>query len=521
MGKISRYAKIACLALLGVFLFFHCFLFAARFLYQSGVNRMHDEQWDKAIATFDRAEAVLPFFIPKVYTLQDRFRIYCKKGEALNEKALASLKEKGVTIWALTTYRQSRQVLEKAVAINPDVYVPAYWQARTENSLELLYPKLFPGKENPYNADPFYQNAIRLWPNGITVHYSYARYLAAVGSQEKLAQTVTRMTEIYPASYNYLKQEPFFTYDLMLNMEKGLDKALADDTNPREALQALADIYSEKGDSEEAVKAYEKSLTIRSFANNTRTFIRMGELLLKDGQPDQSAQWFFKALKTAEDFEKTLTSVFHIHRREAQLEAFIKLAMDYEKHSTVESALDIAIAKAWMDLDNTGMAKVRLVKLNEQKENAEACYLLAKIAETEKDLDQMELFSQRATVLDKENADYEHLFSKTLYYQKKYDSAEKAATQAIEKLDKPNSWYFSHRAWCWWHLKKYGKAIADWKRAFDIKPDYANYLFWIARAFEKEGMIKDSRLYIEKALAMDPEKPEYIKFKETIEQKKN
>ncbi len=517
MGRISRYAKIACLALLGVFLFFHCFLFAARFLYQSGVNRMHDEQWDKAIATFDRAEAVLPFFIPEVYTLQDRFRIYSKKGEALNEKALASLKEKGTTIWALTTYRRSKQVLAKAVNINPDVYDAAYWQARTENSLELLYPKLFPGKENPYNADPFYKNAIRLWPNGITVHYSYARYLAEVDKPQALSETVRKMMEIFPAAYHYLKRESFFSRDLMLEMEKGLDAALATGTTPREALQALADIYSEKGEGKKAAEAYEKSLSLRRFANTADTYTRMGQLLLKDGQADESTHWFFKALKTADEFEKTLNAVFHIHKRENQLEAFIKLAMDYENHTPADTLLEIAIAEAWLALDNPGMAKIRLVRLNGKKENARACYLLAKIAQEEKDLDQMEVLAQRATVLDKRNAVYEYLFSQALYLQRKYSPAEKAATQAIEKLDKANPWYFSHRAWTRWQLKQYGKAIADWQRAFDSKPDYANYLFWIAMAYEKEGMATESHRYLKQALRLDPENTQFIKLTEQLE----
>lgn len=518
-SRLNKPVKILCLALLAVFLFFHCFLFWSRFQYQAGVNRMHDKEWDQALICFEKAEKSLPFFIPGFYTLQDRFRIFSKKGEALNEKALAMLKENGPTIWALTTYREARETLQKAVTINPDVYVPAYWLARTENSLELLYPRLFPRKDNPYNADSYYQNAIRLWPNGITVHYSYARYLAAVQDTEALAPTIRRMMEIFPNAYHHLKKEPFFSHDLMLEMEKGLEAAQKAGTNPRETLQALADIYSQKGEDEKAVQAFEKSLTIRRFANTSHTFARMGVLLLRADQPDEARTFFIQALKTSEDFEKTLSHIRYLHKKETQVKAFITLILDYEKSHPANPLLDLAIARAWMDMDSYSFAKTRLLQLNEKKENAEALYLLALIAEKEADWDSMELSAQRATVLNKENPQYFYLFSKALHRQKKYTSAEAAATRAIELSDKANPWFFSHRAWTRWHLKQYEKAISDWSRAFDIKPDYANYPFWMAMAYEKENMTAQSRVLLQKALALDPDNDNYLKFAERLESK--
>jgi hypothetical protein len=69
------------------------------------------------------------------------------------------------------------------------------------------------------------------------------------------------------------------------------------------------------------------------------------------------------------------------------------------------------------------LAKAKLYKMNELKEDAEISYLLAIIAEKEKDLDAMELNSQKATALMPSNCHYQYLFSKSLSLQGKHTQA--------------------------------------------------------------------------------------------------
>lgn len=519
-NNILRAAKIICLGFLSVFTVIHGFLFWSRFQYQSGVNHMHDGEWDLALASFDAAESSLPVLVPAAYIAQDRFRIYTQKGIALNEKALKRLKNEGQSIWVLLLYRKSKENLELAAAINPDVYAPAYWLARTVNSLELLYSGTFPGKENPYSADPYYENAVRLWPNGITVHYSYARYLALIGDKKKLGQVVQYMTYILPEAYQYLKEEPFFDEELMAEMEKGLIKAKQKGTTPRYTLQALADIYSTKGERGRAVETFLKSMTYRRFANNSNTYIKMGTLLLRNHEASESLVWFTKAVKESKHFENTLTHIYRLHKRENQPEAFIKFAVHLEKNYVKSHAIDLNIAKAWMDMEKNALAKSRLLQVNAVKKNARVYYLLARIAEREKDWDQMELSAQKAATLGQENSEYYHLFSKALFRQKKYIQSEKAATKAIEFGTEGDAWLFDTRARSRWHQQGYAGAISDWKRAFDVASGNGYFPYWISRAYEREGMFNESLRYVKKAIALDDKNSEYKELKKQIEYRK-
>ncbi len=509
-NNFIKIVKLFFLGLLVLLVVVNIFLFRSRFVYQQGINHMNNKVWDKALASFKRAEERIPDLIGRFYAPWDLFNIHTQKGIALNEKALEMWKDKGLTIWVLTKYRQSKKELRKALVIDPDVYIPAYWLARTENALEVLYPKLFPKKQTPYDAEPFYQEAIRLRPNGITVHYAYARYLDYKNETQKLTRIVRYMTEIYPKSYHHLKKEGFFSGSLMDEMEKGLISALDKGTNPRHALQALADLYSVKKDHENASDTYLKSLKLRPFSNTGANYIRMGQLLLRSENPDKSISWFTKALTTQDNFEKTLKWIYYIHIKEGQLDQFIRFAVRFEKDiDHPSSILDLQIAEAWMQKKDDALATTRLLRLNTREPNAQAYYLLAKIAQKDKNWDQVEISAQKATTLNRENAAYYHLFSRALAQQKKYASAEEVATKALQYVLKENPGYFNQRAWTRWHQKKYAQAITDWKRAFAIMPDRSDFPYYIAMAYEREGLFKEGLGFIKKAIALSPENQKY------------
>ena len=101
------------------------------------------------------------------------------------------------------------------------------------------------------------------------------------------------------------------------------------------------------------------------------------------------------------------------------------------------------------------------------------------------------------------------MLAQALKYQQKYESAEEMAAKAIRYTQKPNPWLFNHRAWLRWTQKKYSLAISDWKQAFELKPDNSDFPYRIALAFEQEGMFREALDYINKAIALKPDKKEY------------
>ena len=65
---------------------------------------------------------------------------------------------------------------QEAFRLNPLDAQSAYGLAWQEDRLELLYAKLHPDSNaNPHNARPYYEQAIRLRPNGVRYHYALAR----------------------------------------------------------------------------------------------------------------------------------------------------------------------------------------------------------------------------------------------------------------------------------------------------------------------------------------------------------
>jgi len=478
---------------------------------------MNEKEYDNAITSFTHAENLIPQFFGKTIFFQDHMRIHTKKGMTFHEKGLALWKVKGISDTVFDLYKKAGTSFAKAVEIDPADYITTYWQAKTQNALESLSGFLTPSKPNPYNAQPLYEKAITLRPNGINVHYSYIRYLFNKGEKKRIPQLAQYMTRIYPQSYHHLKKEPFFNDSLLANMEKGLISALSQDISPRYALQALSDIQVKKQDYKKAISHYSKSLEIRPFANTWRNYLHMGQLYLKTQTPEKSFPWFTKALKTSDNFDNTLTRIFHIHTKEKVLNEFIRFSLHVEENLGHTQSLDINAAKAWIKLEKPQLARARLIKLNTKEPNAQAHYLLSKIAEKEKDWDQMEIAAQKATTLDRENASYYYLFSRALHFQKKYIHAEEQATKAIKYSKKGNPWFFNHRAWTRWHRKNYIEAATDWKKAFAIKPDRSEFPYWVARAYAQEGLFNEALTFVQKAIAIGPDNKKYKDLKKRLE----
>nr|WP_319491750.1 tetratricopeptide repeat protein [uncultured Desulfobacter sp.] len=324
------------------------------------------------------------------------------------------------------------------------------------------------------------------------------------------------MTETFPSLYGKLKTEYFWSESLVSEAEAGLKGALVNDISTREAHQALADIYSQNGENDQAVSQYLKSLDIRSFTNTWRDYICMGRLQYLAGNINESDAWFLKGLQSTIDFKSTLNSLYYFFKHEEQLSEFIRFATGVEHELLNFPEIDLAIARAWMDQENYPLAKARLLQLTEKSPNAEAYYLLAKTAQQEQNWDRMELMAQKSTVLDKDNSSYFFLFSIALHRQKKYSQAEDAATKALEKSKEENPWLFNLRAWVRWAQKKYELAAQDWKRAFDLESDNSGFAYRISLCYERVARFEEAQTYVTKALDLSPENPSYQKLKQHL-----
>ncbi len=505
------------LAGLSALLLFSSVMLRPRFLYQSGINQLKMGNYEIAIDKLERAQHAIPQLFGGGLVKADEFRIYSSQGQALYHLGLKQWQEEIAVTVVVDTFSTAKSMLKQAESIDPDTYINTYYLARTEDGLEKIYAWRHPDRKNPYLADPVYQKAMALRPAGITVRHAYAQYLYDKRQLERIPGLVKSMVRIQPASYYNLRKAGFFGPHLLPDVEKGLNMALEQKRLRRAALKAMADLSESKGNLDQAIATYREYIASAPAINTAYDYIRLGQLILQSQTSDESFEIFKKALDAASDIEHTTNRIYWVFKKEERLPEFLRFSLFLTENNLGSADLDLCVARCWIAMDRPQMAKARLIQLTTRHSDARAYSLLASIAQGEKDWDQMERWAHQATRLDRQNAHYYLLLSVSLSKQKKYAHAEEVATQAIACAEKENAGYYNHRAWTRWSLKKYDQAAKDWHKAFAIVPDNARYPYYVAMASERDGKIDQARAFIEKALAIDPKNPDYLRLKRKLD----
>jgi len=330
--------------------------------------------------------------------------------------------------------KQSKDYYLKAVQLNPLDSETVYGLARGEERLESLYKQMYPDKkEIPYNPLPYFKEAVRLRPNGISYNYALTSYLYKQGNEKEFLETVQRLVRIYPNAYYYLKREKFWSPEVRNICKKGIEEATDKGISVREAYIILSSITAEDKEWRTAISYYQKAMREKTFENNTGNYIILGSLYLKDGQSENAEICFFHGLKISKSKEKDLARIYPIYKNENQSERFCQFYQEITRHFILSYQSDILLARALTDLKKYQDAKEILNQLNQKEPYAEAYYWLARIAELEQDWDSMELAIQKATVLDPKNRTYHQVFANVLRRLKKYDRANKEAQLAVQK----------------------------------------------------------------------------------------
>jgi len=515
-----KFLRIILLCVLVALLIMISSLLRPRYIYQKGITQLRLKNYPQAQAHFQKAEQAMPVSISTWFARADLFRIYTNYGQTLYHLGIKDWKENGLSMAALDTLKLSRSYLAKAAVIEPNHYINAYRQTRTEQALEKAYPWLHPAqskaqsktRQNPYNAEPFYQKTLPLRPSGITVRYAYLKYLESKKQNKKIPELVQYMMEIYPPSYFQLKREPFYTPDLLPYIEKGLTAALEKNILPQDALKAFSNIYLSQNNLEKAISWYKELLAFKPDSNTPGSYIHLGHLYLKDNQQDNSF-FFFKKAIAAGKTPGLINQIYGRFKQEKRFAAFLSFTLylqeNFPESPKFNQFLDMAIATCWLDMGHPQLAKARLIKITAAKPHAPAYYTLARIAAKEKDWSQMETAIQKASLLEPSNLTYYNLLVQALMNQKKYTHAEEIYTKAIAHAPLDNPWVYNNRARLRWKLKQYKKAAQDWEKAFAIKPDQSDFPYRIALALEQQGQFKQALTFAQKALALAPDNKTY------------
>ncbi|MBN2062110.1 MAG: tetratricopeptide repeat protein [Deltaproteobacteria bacterium] len=422
---------------------------------------------------------------------------------------LASLRKSAREEWPLLL--KSRDYYIMAEQANPLDADTAYGMARTEMRLERLHNLLYPGEaEKPYNPLPWFRKALDLRPSSISYHYAMAFYMSRK-NMEELPSVISGLTRIYPSAYSRLRKERFWNPFIEEAAGKGIEQAIEEGVNPREAHMALSLFLAEKKDWQAAIERYTQALRYRSFANGTSEYFHLGSLYLKINDLEKAELYFTKGLDRSNSREKDFERLYSLYRREKRQHEFTRFYTSAKRNIVTTSRMDILLARTLIELADLDNARDILQATVKHNPTAEAYYWLAMIAEKQEDWDTMELAIQKATVFDRRNSRYHAIFSGLLNRLGKLEKAEKEADLVIDTEPKPSPWSYSHRAGIRWRREDYKGAAMDWERAARIKPDHAPFHARAAEAFLLSGDPEKALLHYKSAVDIDPGNDKYRK----------
>jgi tetratricopeptide (TPR) repeat protein len=458
-------------------------------------NHLRDNHYGLAISRLEKA----------IHYNDNDFTTWNHLGRAYHELGLLKPPEK-----AFRVAEKSKQAYLKAAQLNQNDAEAAFGLAREEARLEQLYAYMHPDKDdNPYHALPYYEEAIRLRPNGISYHYAVARYLHKQGRTEALLPIVTNLARIYPLAYSHLKKEAFWSPKVKEAVKKGFGQAIEEGRAPERAHIQMSSLLREEQDWAGAISHYKKALALQTGDEQSAGYLHLGHLYLEDGRFKEAEESFLKALSMSQNREKDLEGLYGVYQRKGYSEELFRFYERVNRIVPQSAQTDIILARTLIDLEQYDLGRQILNELNAKEPHAAAHYWLYRVAEKEKDWDQMELSIQKATVLDPKNSQYHLLFSQVLDRMKKLDSAEQEAGLAIDHSAKPSAGLFNHRASVRWTKKDYQGALRDWKSALALQPRNASLHAQMAEAYLKIGEGPSAIRHYQTALQLSPNNEAY------------
>ena len=405
---------------------------------------------------------------------------------------------------------KAKDLYLRAARYNPLDAETAYGLARAESRLEQIFQHLNPeDKNNPYDALPYFEKAIHLRPNRLTLRYEMARYLFRHGKDKALYQMVRSTARIYPEAYTFLKKEPLWSSSVKAAVKQGLMDAIKQEMLLGRAHRAMSVMLAEDKEWGRSILHYQKALAFKEDNISERDSITLGHLFLQNNQIKEAETSFIKGLYLSTSMEKSFENIARIYKDSNRIDDFYAFYDKTNERFVSSPKLHIISARFFIDLKQYSNAKRILMDLNRETPSAEAYYWLARIAEREKDWDTMELNIQKATVLEPSNMNYRRTFYGLLNRMGKYKTAEREVGLMIQYSDPPSSRLFDERAKLRVKRKDYTGAVADWKAAIRLAPNQAAYHANIAEAYIKLGEMSPALEYYREAIKLNPDNKGY------------
>jgi len=302
---------------------------------------------------------------------------------------------------------------------------------------------------------------------------------------------------------------------------KGLYQSINDNIRPLEAYQVLSDLFDRDKQWKQAVQTKEKVIALKSASGlmTIRDYIRLGQLNIRRNRYRYAVQNFLTALDLSKSRNDTLEQIYRIYEKEKCSERYVWLHMNLKQHLLDPVKTELIHARSLLDSNNHIKAKNILEELVETKKVAQAYYLLARIAQIDKNWKAMEEAILEAMVLDPANIRYIQTLYGLYWRQGQLNVLEKKLNKAIERPSSNSTWFYHTRARLHFRRKDFSKAIKDWKAAIRLVPKDAHYYAEIAESYLKLGDINKALTYYQQAIQINPRNKNYPKRLKAIKVK--
>ncbi|MFH1076538.1 MAG: tetratricopeptide repeat protein [Pseudomonadota bacterium] len=458
--------------------------------------------------------------------------------------------------------QRARDAASKAALLNPIDAEAFYIMALAEARLEELDACRPHDIKSTYNPIPSFQKAVQLRPNGILFRYSFIRYLnttihsvirhsarrdageergvlpvrcsdeprsnAAIWTYDamykkkysRMLDEVEALACVYPSSVNSLRNEGLWSDQVKDACMAGLQQAINRGDSLRSAHIILSSLFAEEKAWDKAISHYKEALAYESHANSNYDFIELGKLYVRKGDLEQGEVYLLQGIQLSKTRDQDLDAIYNFFRGQNRLCAgleFLKKAKD--RIYPFPYKADLVIARCLLDLRRYTEAKEMLSEMNERMPMAETYYWLARVAEQEGNLDEMELAIQRATVEDNKNSYYHLVFSELLKRLGKLDRAEEEAGLAIKCQSDKSPGIYNYRAWLRWDKMDYKGAISDWQKSVAMQPNNASFYANMSEAYTELGDYASALRYYRYALNIDSGNESYKQKVKELEAK--
>jgi tetratricopeptide (TPR) repeat protein len=466
-----------------------------RLISQLYVHFAHDQMESKNYAAAaSRLEKALTVYASDFDAWKDLGYVYYHMSESSSPDAA-----RGLMI-------EAKEAFMTALQLNPIDAQSAYGLARVEARLEQMYGFV---DSAPFDAGPYFEDAIRLRPNSILYHSALARYLHRKNDRQALLEAVENLAFVFPRAYGYLKKEKYWAPDAREAVKRGLERSIAGGNSLQDAHTIMSSLMAEEKNLPAAVEHYEKFLAQPGAGNNPASELRLAELYLKQGKTEAAEEIFWRALAPAASREQALKRIAGIYRKNQLLDAFDAFYLKVSRDFLPSPPMDILHARILAELERYDEAESVLGQLNRKEPTAEAYYELYRIAARKKDRNAMILAISQAAIHDRSNARYHQLFAGLLVQEKDLEKAEREAGLAIRYSPKPSPGLYALRADIRWKRKNYTGTAEDYASAAELQPTKAHIHARTAAAYEKAGDRRRAGEFYARAAEIDPDNPTY------------